>query len=380
MKILIVSHEYPPVGGGGANACMKLSEEYVKQGHEVTIVTAWFQELEKEIKRSGFYMIRVPSKRKKKEHCRFGEMLDYLLKAWKVCDRLEKEQQFDICQVFFAIPSGPIGLYLKLRYKLPYIIRFGGGDIPGFQERFRSLYKIIGPFEKLIWKNAAALVANSVGLKRMAEGFYRKKEILVIPNGADVQGEQTAQEKNRQESLFRILFVSRLIERKGLQFLIPQLPKIEEECGRKIVLTVVGEGFYRQELERIVKECQAEQLVEFVGQKEKSELVQYYANADVFVLPSKKEGMPNVVLEAMSFGLPIVMTPCEGSEELIQDNGYAIETAAFAEKIIFLENHERCREKMGLASRRLVSSCFQWSYAAKKYLSLMQDIVQQKQK
>lgn len=377
MKILIVSHEYPPVGGGGANACMKLSEEYVKQGHEVTIVTAWFQGLEKEIKRSGFHMIRVPSKRKKKEHCSFGEMLDYLLKAWRVCDRLEREQAFDICQVFFAIPSGPIGLYLKLRYKLPYLIRFGGGDIPGFQERFRSVYKIIGPFEKLIWKHADALVANSMGLKRMAEGFYRKKEILVIPNGADVQ-EQRAEQTGNQEEAFRILFVSRLIERKGLQFLIPQLPKIEKECGRKTVLTVVGDGPYRQELELIAQQCQVKHLIEFAGQKEKSELAQYYANADVFVLPSKKEGMPNVVLEAMSFGLPIVMTPCEGSEELIQGNGYVAEAEKFSDYLVRLSHDKEKCVQMGRASKRMVEKVFNWRAVAEEYLERMQDIVQPK--
>lgn len=376
MKILIISHEYPPIGGGGANACMKLSEEYVKQGHEVTIVTVWFQGLEKEIKSPGFRIIRVPSKRQKKEHCSFGEMLDYLMKAWRVCDRVERENQFDICQVFFAIPSGPIGLYLKWRYKLPYIIRFGGGDIPGFQERFQAVYKLIGPFEKIIWKYADALVANSSGLKKMAENFYAKKKILVIPNGADVQAVNAQIKDKRQDESYRILFVSRLIERKGLQYLIPQLKEIERECKKKVILTVVGDGPYRQELEKIVKEHTVGHLVEFVGQKEKKELPEYYENADVFVLPSKKEGMPNVVLEAMSFGLPIVMTPCEGSEELIRDNGYAVDVEVFAEKIIFLERNDGYREKIGNASLDMVKCFFQWSYVAKKYEQLIKEITE----
>ena len=62
-------------------------------------------------------------------------------------------------------------------------------------------------------------------------------------------------------------------------------------------------------------------MIQFVGQKEKDGIVPYYQNADLFILPSAKEGMPNVVLEAMACGLPIVMTSCEGSKELITDNG-----------------------------------------------------------
>ena len=74
-------------------------------------------------------------------------------------------------------------------------------------------------------------------------------------------------------------------------------------------------------------------MVEFVGQKNKKEIVPFYQNADLFILPSAKEGMPNVVLEAMACGLPIIMTPCEGSKELVQDNGYILLTSEMGEKI-----------------------------------------------
>lgn len=374
MKILMISHEYPPLGGGGGNACLNLAKEYAKVGHEVTVLTAWYEGLAEEQNTRGVQLLRIPSKRKFIEHCSFSEMLSFLLKALPKADKLHKQKQFDICQIFFAIPSGPIGYYLKKRYRLPYVIRFGGGDIPGFQERFQIIYKLIGPLEKVLWKNAAALVANSAGLKHMAAGFYDKKPIAVIPNGADYEMFQVKQRVKATDGCFRILFVSRLIERKGMQFIIPQLADVRQALEHPIRLTIVGDGPYRETLMQLVKEYHAEEFTEFVGQKEKRELPQYYANADVFILPSKKEGMPNVVLEAMASGLPVIMTPCEGSEELVQGNGYVVSTSEFADRLISLGMNEELRLHMGKLSEERIQEHFTWEKTAQTYVELFERI------
>ena len=80
---------------------------------------------------------------------------------------------------FLGIPSGPIGLYLKKRYGLPYVIRFGGGDIPGAQKRFSLLYKILSPAIRSIWRNADALVANSEVLKQKALRYENRYPIEI---------------------------------------------------------------------------------------------------------------------------------------------------------------------------------------------------------
>lgn len=376
MKILIITHEYPPIGGGGANACFNLAKEYVKLGHDVTIVTTWFKELLEKENNDNLHIIRLKARRKYLEHCDFPEMLDYLWRALVNANRLQKKVNFDICQVFFAIPSGPVGYYLKKRYRIPYIIRFGGGDIPGFQDRFQLLYKVISPLEKILWKNADALVANSQGLKDLAARFYDKNEIQIITNGVDekcfygnVDNKTYKIEKGRKE--IQLLFVSRLIERKGLQFFLPMLHEIGERSDKRITLKIVGDGPYRPELEKIVlNECLDER-VSFEGQKDKSKLPAYYQSADIFILPSKKEGMPNVVLEAMASGLPVVMTPCEGSKELIHGNGYAVPLAQFTEKIICLCNDDTLRLQMGNKSKQIVKEQFLWEKVAKNYIDLM---------
>lgn len=377
MKILIISHEYPPIGGGGANACMNLTREFSIQGHDITVVTTSFEGLNEYEHKGNVTIIRLPAKRKHLEHCGFGEMLSYLHLAMKKADMLQREKSFDAVMVFFAIPSGPVGYYLKKRYKVPYIVRFGGGDIPGFQDRFRIIYKLIGPFEKIIWKNAEALVANSRGLKELAKNFYCKKEIQVVSNGVDATFFKENIEKKETEE-YRILFVSRLIERKGLQFIIPQLKTLQESCKKTIMLTVVGDGPYREILEKLVEAEGVSAYVKFVGQKSKSELPDYYKNADVFILPSKKEGMPNVVLEAMASGLPIVMTPCEGSTELIDGNGYIAKAEAFSEKLKILAEDNVLRLQMGRRSVDMVHEKFLWDGVAKKYISILEGISKEK--
>lgn len=375
MRILVISHEFPPIGGGGANACYYLTRGFHKQGHEVTVITANYRGLSEKNITEGVEIIRVSSKRVHQEYCSFAEMLSFLIKAWPAAKKVVKQKCYDICQVFFGIPSGPIGYLLKKKYHIPYIIRFGGGDIPGFQVRFGKVYKLIAPFIRLIWNNADRLIANSEGLRQLAYDFYNKKEIQVITNGVDtdyyVPKENVSQEIN-------LLFASRLIERKGLQFLVPQMKQIIQNCSNKIRLTVVGDGPYRCTLEKMVEEEGIGQYVFFEGYKNKDQIVAYYQNADMFLLPSKKEGMPNVVLEAMACGLPIVVTPCEGSAELVHDNGVVVPQERFAQEIIKICNNQELMSRMGSESRRMAVEQFSWDYIVSKYLEVMDEAVNRK--
>lgn len=377
MKILIVSHEYPPIGGGGANACLFLSKEFAKKGHNVTILTAKYgKQPENEITQDRIEILRVKCLRKKKESSNFVEMFTFLLSAFGKADKLEKKNKYDICLVFFGIPSGPIALHLKNKYKLPYVIRSGGGDIPGTQKRFKYVYMLLSPALRKIWKEAAGIIANSQGLKDRAEAFENRYEISVIENGVDMSFFQPGGKSKKRETI-KLLFVSRLIERKGLQFIIPKLREIQETlytvCKKKVELVVVGDGPYRSELEELAKKAECSDSVRFEGQKNKDEVKEYYKDADIFLLPSMWEGMPNVVLEAMSSGLPIIMTPCEGSKELVTDNGIVVEYEGMKEQIIYLCTHQEKREEMGRNSLRNVEQKYQWNIIADSYLTFLEE-------
>ncbi len=366
MKILIISHEFPPIGGGGANACMFLSRGYAGHDNKVTVVTVWYEGLAEHETVNGVEIYRVKSARKHKEHCSFKEMLDYIRKALPLAGRLQKKEKYDVCQVFFGIPSGPIGWFLKKMYKLPYIIRFGGGDIPGFQDRFKTVYKLIGPFVKILWRNADALVANSEGLKDFALKFYNKKPVKIIYNGVDTETFYPDYEK-RDGNTINLLFISRLIERKGLQYIIPALNKIQSSTDKQVHLTIVGDGPYRQTLEELVHENKVDSMVTFVGQKDKNELLPYYQSGDIFVFPSKREGMPNAVLEAMACGLPIVMTPCEGSKELVNGNGTIVSAEGMGDTLCTIVKDTELLHKWGLESRKRAVEQFSWDSIVAQY-------------
>ncbi len=370
MNILVVSHEFPPLGGGGANACYYLTKGFVELGNEVTVVTANYQGLSNREKVNGVTVIRVNAKRKNKEHSSLMEMMSYLVHAFPIVNRMAKQRSFDICLVFFGIPSGPLGYWIKKRYGIPYIIRFGGGDIPGAQERFAFVYKLVGPFLKRIWNSSDALVANSGGLQQTALGFYNRKKIEIISNGVDINYFTPIEDKGDVFSEVNILFVSRLIEGKGLQFVIPKLREIKRSSGREVKLTVVGDGPYRRQLESLALCSHVEDCVLFVGAKSKEEILEFYQKADIFILPSKKEGMPNVVLEAMACGLPIIMTPCGGSDELVIDNGVIVGQNDFAHELGKILQNMDLVKKMAMSSRERAVKYFSWDKTVKRYINL----------
>ncbi len=380
MNILIVSHEYPPIGGGGANACLYLAKNYAILGNKVTILTAYFKKLPLEERIDNVHIVRVKALRKKEDKSTFLEMLSFLCSAWLKVGQMVKQEKFDVCQVFFGIPSGPIGLYLKKRYGIPYVIRFGGGDIPGAQKRFSFVYKILSPVIRSIWRNADALVANSDVLKQKALQYENRYPIEIISNGVDGgfftrnklggRQDEAGQLKDNQEIC--VLFVSRLIQGKGLQYIIPEMKRVNTACGRRVSLAIVGDGPYREELEKITSDFDTGAYVSFVGKKNKEELYMYYSNADLFILPSESEGMPNVVLEAMAMGLPVLMTPCGGCKELITGNGRVEPIERFVDAMIEMCKDEKGRLYMGKQSELLARTKFGWQERAQEYIAVFE--------
>lgn len=198
----------------------------------------------------------------------------------------------------------------------------------------------------------------------LAESLYQdvakyvdRKDVLICPNGIPTATEQEPTTKPHN-IVPHILFLSNLIESKGVLVLLDAL-KILKEQGYYFACDFVGSETAEIPTSRFQQEAKARGLVEqtiFHGKKLGSEKEVYLRNADIFTLPSNNEAFPLVNLEAMQHKLPIVTTNVGGIPDVVKDgiNGLIVEVQGgkvkpeqLAEKIAILLNNEALRLQMG---------------------------------
>ncbi|PID56534.1 glycosyl transferase [candidate division KSB3 bacterium] len=381
MNILMINYEFPPVGGGGGIATCYIARELCSKGHQVTVLTSCFRDLRRYEEIEGIRIYRVPVLRKRRDYCSVPEMATFILSSMPKLLSLMITQRYDLCHIFFGVPSGPLGYLAKKLFGVPYLIRMGGGDVPGFRPfQYKRLYSLLKPFLNALWRNADFLVANSDGLRTMARKTFREKPIHVIPNGVDLSRFANSFQ-HHPASEVRILFVSRVIQRKGLRYLIDAVPAVCEQAQQPFVIHIVGDGPDNEFFTQQIQEAGLNSYFRFHGYIDHDKLPQYYRDADIFVLPSLAEGMPNVVLEAIGSGLPVIATRVPGSEDLVHDgeNGFLLpprDSAALSRALLRLINDRGLREIQGTRSREIARD-YGWTQVAGQYLDLYRQVVLQ---
>jgi hypothetical protein len=135
----------------------------------------------------GVEVHRVPVFRQRQDYCSTFEMGTFVVSAAWYCLRNVREFRPDIVHVFFGIPDGPLGWFLKRVYRLPYIVSLRGADVPSDEvKRFASHYKVLRPLIRYLWHDADALVAVSNGLRSHTEAVAPDIPVQVISNAIDL--------------------------------------------------------------------------------------------------------------------------------------------------------------------------------------------------
>ncbi len=197
--------------------------------------------------------------------------------------------------------------------------------------------------------------------------FEGKHKIHLIYHGVDLDNWQY-----RQPCTLKfptdILAIGRLIEKKGFIFLLEAV-KILIEKGIPVRLRMVGKGKDEQKLKRYCQRHKLEEIVTFLGWQNADQIKHLYACSDIFVLPSiisvdgDRDGIPNVVLEAMATGVPVISTPISGIPEVIQHehNGLLIpekDSIRLAQAISTLINNHALRTTYAENARYFVEEHF----------------------
>jgi glycosyltransferase involved in cell wall biosynthesis len=169
---------------------------------------------------------------------------------------------------------------------------------------------------------ASKVIALSQDQARFLERAYRvdPRAIAIVPNGVGAEFTPAPVMNDNGTCPFRVLYVGRLSPQKAVPRLVEALAKMRQP----VQAVLVGDGDQRPMIESLLRQHSLSN-VRLAGIRLGAELVQFYRWADVLVLPSDREGMPLVVLEAMACGLPVVATDVVGSRELLTDVGVLVQ-------------------------------------------------------
>lgn len=373
-RVLFLNSEYPPLGGGAANATRHLFLEYAKRDDvEIECITSAIDDRERveEIAPNvRVHFLPIGDKRTSQHYQTQKELMTYLLRAWSYGNKLMQQKKFDVTHAFFTVPSGVPAW--RWKQKLPYIVSLRGSDVPGFNERFEKFYMLLRPIIRRVWRDSARVVANSTDLMDLAHRTNRNQKISIIPNGIDVQRFPASV---RSDGPLRVVFSSRLVGRKGLTFLLQAMEQLGDDLAR-VQLTIAGDGNLRAQLEDEVKQRGLSERVTFLGAVHPDEMPNVYQNADVFVLPSMNEGMSNSLLEAMSAGLAVVTTSTGGARDLVQGNGVIVPRRSSQPIADALKTYLNDPEKLAQHCKksREVAESLSWSNIAGQYTALYKEV------
>ena len=374
MRVLMLNNEYPPLGGGTGSVNQAiLSALAQSDGLNIDLVTSSPSSRSEEVRLSKTGRImKLAIGSRNLHHATNRELMTYGARAlWRAL-RLQRAKPYDLCMAWSALPAGVVALGLRRLTGLRYIVRVCGPDIPGFEQRYATVYRILGPLIRAVWLGAEVVIAKSDGERAMIRRIEPEAHVELIENGVDLMAFAPG-DRIPDDGPLRLLCVARLIERKGQQHLLEAMNLVVQQ-GVDVALTLVGTGDAERERRNQAARLGLADRVHFAGYVPREEIAAWYSAAHVFVLPSYNEGMSVATLEAMAAGLPIVCSRAHGLSELVSDgvNGFTCEwddVAGLAAHIRRLASDRPLARQMGAASRNQAAR-FTWESATSRYLQL----------
>jgi len=321
MRILVLVHEFPPVGGGGGRVAEDICSKLAKRGHEVKVLTTHIKGLPYKEARNGFQVIRFGSLRRQPYRASFLSMAVYVLAGLWAGRRLIGSFQPEVIHAHFAVPAGALARMLSRMTGIPYVLTVHLGDVPGgVPEKTDEWFRWIYPFTPRIWRDAREIVAVSEFTRQLALKKY-KQEIRVVPNGVDLNTLMPNQVVPNDPP--QIVFAGRFMEQKNpLQF-VHTLNELKELKWRAVM---IGDGPLMHDVKCAIEDNGLDDRFQLTGWLDPQEVLNWFDRSDILFMPSRSEGLPVVGVQALAKGLAILASRVGGFVDLVDDdkNGYLI--------------------------------------------------------
>ncbi|MFC7008603.1 glycosyltransferase family 4 protein [Halalkalicoccus salilacus] len=365
MRILRIAQKiYPESKGGGAYHVHAMSRDQATMGHEVTVVTVDTSSEEPHLeKRDGYTLIRYPSIIKLLGNDISVGVGQYLLDA----------EKFDIVHAHSHLYFSTNLAALKRQFSnIPLAITNHGLYSQTAPEWvFEGYLRTIG---RWTFNQADVVLCYTEEEKQRVQKFGVNGDIKVVSNGIDT--ERFTPEGPKSELIDHegpaVLFVGRLVEGKRPADAIAAIEQVRKEYP-EVKLYLCGEGTLREDLERQVADKELEGVVRFLGQVAYDEMPALYRASDALVLPSRAEGLPRTVLEAMACNVPIVSSDLEQIVPILGGSGATVPVgnidgfASELDNVLSSDHHKH--------GRTIVQQGFQWSETVKQTTTALREQV-----
>jgi len=315
----------------------------------------------------------------KKNPFQYGLLPFFFMGELYALIKLLKHHRFHLIHAHWLIPQGLVAVlacYLT-GSKIPLLFTSHGGDLFGLQGLIMNRIK-----RWVILKSHALTVVSREMIEAVERLGAAHKKIYVIPMGADLKTRFVPAKTARIND--NLLFVGRLVEKKGLHYLIHALPLILERHPQ-VTLRIAGDGPEKINLIRVCENLGIAANVRFLGAVKNERLPAFYQASGVLVFPSviaddgDREGFGLVLVEALGCECAAVVTDLPAMQDIIQDGKTGLvvpqkNIQKLAEKVILLLEDQKLRESLGREGRRHVLRNFDWMIIAEKYRKLIETI------
>jgi len=335
--------------GGAQRYVFELAKEAKSRGHEVAVICGGNGTLVKNLVKENIQVI--PLKNLKRDISIIKEISTFF-EIWKILNN----ERPDIFHINSSKMGGLGALAGRLTrvYKIVFTAHGWAFNEPR-PEWQKSIIKFFAWITVLL-THTTICVSEKTGAD-IADWPFVDNKLVVMRNGV-----KEFHLLPRETTVFTVGAISELHKIKGLDVLLKAWNKFSKKSA--VNLVIVGEGEERENLEKLTRELGIEDSVLFKGFVDNARA--HISDFDIFVMPSRSEGMPYSLLEAGSVGLPVIATSVGGIPEVIENgiNGILVPPedveALFSSLLLFYEN-PRMRDRLGAALKETISKDFSYN-------------------